>query len=60
MQKLKKDLKESQQQLADVTSQLTSVESKSGWFERRLAETEVNKLINKSSYVLIIVKLTSL
>ena len=50
MQKLKKDLQESQQQLADVTSQLTSVESKSGWFERRLAETEVNKLINKFTY----------
>ncbi|CAB4024731.1 Hypothetical predicted protein, partial [Paramuricea clavata] len=38
--KLRKDLEESQQQLTDVTSQLTSVESKCGWFERRLSETE--------------------
>ena len=40
--KLKKDLEESQQQLTDVTSQLTSLESKCGWFERRLTETEEN------------------
>lgn len=40
-QKLKKDLEESQQQYSDVSSKLASVEGKCGWFERRLAETEV-------------------
>ncbi|XP_028408032.1 GRIP1-associated protein 1-like [Dendronephthya gigantea] len=49
--KLKKDLEESQQHLSDVTSQLTSVESKCGWFERRLAETEENLSQEKANAV---------
>ena len=40
-QKLRKEVEDSQQKLAETKAKLQSVESKSGWFERRLAETEV-------------------
>ena len=40
-QKLRKELEETQQKLAEAKTKLQSVESKSGWFERRLTETEV-------------------
>lgn len=47
-QKLKKELEEKQQKLSDVTTQLTAIESKCGWFERRLTETEVKITANKT------------
>ncbi|XP_027035753.1 GRIP1-associated protein 1-like isoform X1 [Pocillopora damicornis] len=40
--KLRKEVEDSQQKLAETKAKLQSVESKSGWFERRLAETEEN------------------
>ncbi|KAL9960362.1 hypothetical protein ACROYT_G033810 [Oculina patagonica] len=40
--KLRKELEESQQKLAEAKTKLQSLESKSGWFERRLTETEEN------------------
>ena len=48
-QKLRKELEETQQKLAEAKTKLQSVESKSGWFERRLTETEV---VFKSLYSL--------
>ena len=41
LQKLRKELEESQVKLAEAKAKVQSLESKSGWFERRLAETEV-------------------
>ncbi|KAM7437952.1 regulation of modification of synaptic structure [Porites harrisoni] len=38
--KLRKELEETQQKLAESKSKLQSAEGKSGWFERRLTETE--------------------
>lgn len=40
--KLRKEVEDSQQKLAETKAKLQSLESKSGWFERRLAETEEN------------------
>lgn len=40
-QKLRKEVEESQLKLAETKAKVQSLESKSGWFERRLAETEV-------------------
>ena len=41
LQKLRKEVEESQLKLAEAQAKVQSLESKSGWFERRLAETEV-------------------
>ncbi|KAJ7379420.1 regulation of modification of synaptic structure, partial [Desmophyllum pertusum] len=40
--KLRKEVEESQQKLVEAKAKLQSLESKSGWFERRLTETEEN------------------
>jgi len=40
--KLRKEVEESQLKLAETKAKVQSLESKSGWFERRLAETEEN------------------
>lgn len=40
-QKLRKEVEESQLKLTETKAKVQSLESKSGWFERRLAETEV-------------------
>ena len=47
-QKLRKEVEDSQQKLAETKAKLQSVESKSGWFERRLAETEVFEFLTLS------------
>ena len=41
LQKLRKELEETQLKLAEAKAKVQSLESKNGWFERRLAETEV-------------------
>lgn len=40
-QKLRKEVEESQLKLAESKAKVQALESKSGWFERRLTETEV-------------------
>ncbi|XP_020602153.1 GRIP1-associated protein 1-like [Orbicella faveolata] len=40
--KLRKEVEETQLKLAEAKAKVQSLESKSGWFERRLAETEDN------------------
>ena len=41
LQKLRKEVEDTQQKLTEAKAKVQSLESKSGWFERRLAETEV-------------------